>query len=206
MNKPKFIFSTATFFVVCLLSFTNFFAQTPIRQQSEPSYEVVLQVLIASNTASDKSVAVPQTLSNVVKKLKTNYTFSNYRLASTYLQRVANTGDMQFKGVSNEPNQNVYAPIFSEWMLGRLMNMPDSNGQNSISIQNFRFGQRVPIKTASFKDENGKSNDVTNYESVGLTMQKLSLPLNMPTTIGNLSTSKPEEMMFLVLTVKPVEE
>ncbi len=206
MNKPKFIFSTATFFLVCLLSFATSFAQTPVRQQSEPSYEVVLQVLIASNTASDKSVAVPQTLSNVVKKLRTNYTFSNYRLASTYLQRVANTGDMQFKGVSNEPNQNIYAPVFSEWMLGRLTNMPDSNGQNSISIQNFRFGQRVPIKTASFKDDSGKSNDVTNYEAVGLTMQKLSLPLNMPTTIGNLSTSKLDEMMFLVLTVKPVEE
>jgi hypothetical protein len=206
MNKPKLIFSTATFLFVCLLSFTTSFAQTPTKQQSESSYEVVLQVLIASNSAADKSAVVSQTLSNVVKKLKANYTFSNYRVASTYLQRVANTGDMQFKGISNEPNQNVYAPIFSEWMLGRLTNMPDSNGQNSISIQNFRFGQRVPVKTATFRDDNGKSNDVTNYESVGLTMQKLSLPINTPTTIGNLSTSKSDEMMFLVLTVKPVED
>ena len=206
MNKPKLIFSTATFLFVCLLSFTTSFAQTPTKQQSESSYEVVLQVLIASNSAADKSAVVSQTLSNVVKKLKANYTFSNYRVASTYLQRVANTGDMQFKGILNEPNQNVYAPIFSEWMLGRLTNMPDSNGQNSISIQNFRFGQRVPVKTATFRDDNGKSNDVTNYESVGLTMQKLSLPINTPTTIGNLSTSKSDEMMFLVLTVKPVED
>lgn len=206
MNKPKFFFSIATFFLVCLVSFTTSFAQTPVRQQSEPSYEVVLQVLIASNSAVDKSVAAPQTLSNVIKKLKTNYTFSNFRLASTYLQRVANTGDMQFKGVSNEPNQNVYTPVFSEWTLGRLTSMPDSGGQNSISIQNFRFGQRVPVKTASYKDDSGKSNDVTNYESVGLTMHKLSLPVNVPTAVGNLSTAKPEEMMFLVLTVKPVEE
>ena len=206
MNKPKLIFSTATFLFVCLLSFTTSFAQTPTKQQSESSYEVVLQVLIASNSAADKSAVVSQTLSNVVKKLKANYTFSNYRVASTYLQRVANTGDMQFKGISNEPNQNVYAPIFSEWMLGRLTNMPDSNGQNSISIQNFRFGQRVPIKIATLRDDNGKSNDVTNYESVGLTMQKLSLPINTPTAIGNLSTSKSDEMMFLVLTVKPVED
>ena len=205
MNKPKTVFSIAAFFFVCLCGLTNSFAQNPIKQ-AEPSYEVVLQVLIASDTATDKSAAVPQALSNVVKKLKTNYSFSNYRVASTYFQRVANTGDMQFKGVSNEPNQDIYAPVFSEWSFGQLINMPDSKGQNSISIQNFRFGQRVPVKTANFNGESGKSNSVLNYEAVGLTMQKLSLPLNTPTTIGNLSASKPDEMMFLVLTIKPVEE
>lgn len=205
MNKPKIVFSIAAFFLICLVSSTNSFAQNPTRQ-SEPSYEVVLQVLVASDTAIDKPAVLPQTLSNVVKKLKTNYTFSNYRVASTYFQRVANSSDMQFKGVSNEPNQDVYAPVFSEWSFGQLMNMPDSKGQSSILIQNFRFGQRVPVKTASFKDDAGKSNSVLNYEAVGLTMQKLSVPLNIPTTIGNLSASKSNEMMFLVLTIKPVEE
>jgi hypothetical protein len=205
MNKPKFIFSIAAFLFVCLLGFTTSFAQTPARQQSESSYEVLLQVLIASNTAADKSAAVPQTLSGVVTKLRTNYSFSNYRLTSTYLQRIANYGNLEFKGVSNEPNQDVYAPIFSEFTLGQLQNSPDAGGQNSISIQNFRFGRRVPVKTADYKDDSGKSNAVVNYESVGLSMHKLNLSLNTPTIIGNLSTSKADELMFLVLTVKPIE-
>ncbi len=208
MNKPKFIFSIAAFHFVCLLSLTASFAQTPTRQQTEPSYEVLLQVLIASNSATDKSVAVPQTLSDVVKKLRVNYSYSNYRLTSTYFQRVANKGNTSSNSISNEPNQNqdVYAPVFSDLALSGLQNMPDANGQNSISIQNFRFGQRVPIKTANYKDEGGKSNSVVNYEQVGLTMQKLNLAVNMPTIIGSLLTSKPDEMMFLVLTIKPVEE
>jgi len=208
MNKPKFIFSIATFFLVCLVSLTTSFAQTPTKQPSEASYEVLLQVLIASNTVADKSVVVPQTLSDVVKRLKVNYSFSNYRLTSTYFQRVANRGNTSSNSISNEPNQNqdVYAPIFSDLALNGLQTMPDANGQNSISIQNFRFGQRVPIKTANHKDESGKSNSVVNYEQVGLTMQKLNLPVNMPTIIGSLLTSKPEEMMFLILTIKPVEE
>ena len=205
MNKPKFIFSIAAFLFVCLLSLTTSFAQTPVRQQSESSYEVLLQVLIASNTTADKSTAVPQTLSSVVTKLRTNYSFSNYRLTSTYLQRIANRGNLEFKGVSNEPNQDIYAPIFSEFTLGQLTNSPDSNGQNSISIQNFRFGRRVPIKTADYKDDSGKSNAVVNYESVGLAMQKLNLSLNTPTIIGNLSTSKTDELMFIVLTIKPIK-
>jgi hypothetical protein len=203
MNKPNFIFIAAAFSLVCLFSAANSFGQS---QQPQTSYEVVLHVLTASNAASDKSIAVPQSLSNVVKKLKNNYSFANYRVSSTYLQRIANTGNMEFKGISNEPNQDVYAPIFSEWTLGQLISLPDATQQNSILIQNFRFGQRVPVKTANYKDESGKSNAVLNYEAVGLSLQKLILPVNVPTIIGNLSTSKADELTFLILTIKPTEE
>jgi hypothetical protein len=207
MPKPNFIFSIAAVFLVCLTFSSNSFGQSQLKQ-IEPSFEVILQVLTASNGTGDKSVAaaVPQNLSNVIKKLKANYSFSNYRVSSTFFQRVANSGNLEFKGVSNEPNQDVYAPIFSEFTLGQLLALPDARGQNSISIQSFRFGQRVPVKTANYKDETGKSNAVLNYENVGLTMQKLALPLDTPTIIGNLSTSKSDELIFLILTVKPAEE
>lgn len=199
MTKSKTIFTTAAFFIVCLLSLTNSFAQTETKQrQAEPSYEVVLHILTASNTASEKT-SIPQTLSNVVKKLKTIYSFSNYRLDSTYLQRVANTGNIEFKSVSNEANQSQdnYIPIFSEWTLGGLQSLPNSKGQNSIQFQNFRFGQRVPIRTQT---------GVFNYEQIGLTMQRFGVPENVPTIVGSLSTVKPNELMFLVLTVNPAQE
>jgi hypothetical protein len=198
MNKPKFIFSIAAFFFICLLSFSTSFAQTENQpKQAEPSYEVVLHVLAASNIANDKT-SVPQSLSNVVKKLKTTYTFSNYKLASTYLGRIANTGNFEFKIVSNEASQNQenYVPIFSEWSLGALRNLPNEKGQNSIQFQSFRFGQRVPVKTSA---------GVVNYEQIGLTMVKFSVPENVPTIVGSLSAAKPDELMFLVLTVKPAE-
>lgn len=199
MTKPKTIFTTVAFFIICLLSLTNSFAQTETKQrQAEPSYEVVLHILTASNTESEKT-SIPQTLSNVVKKLKTIYSFSNYRLDSTYLQRVANTGNIEFKSVSNEANQNQdnYIPIFSEWTLGGLQSLPNSKGQNSIQFQNFRFGQRVPIRTQT---------GIFNYEQIGLTMQRFGVPENVPTIVGSLSTAKPNELMFLVLTVNPAQE
>ncbi len=199
MNKPKIAFLITAFLFVCLSSLTNSFAQTENQpKQAEPSYEIVLQVLIASNNATGKST-VPQTLSNVVKKLKTNYSFSDYRLTSTYLERVTNAANFEFKSVSGATGQNQenYVALFSEWSLGVLRSLPNEKGRNLIQFQGFRFGQRVPVKTSA---------GVVNYEQIGLTLQKLSLPENIPTVVGSLSTSKLDEMMFLVLTVKPVEE
>jgi len=206
MNKPKFPFSITAFFFICLLSFSNSFAQTEAKQQAEAVYEIVLQTLVASNNTSVKTDVSPS-LSNVLKKLKTTYPFTNYRLTSTYLQRVANTGNIEFKSVTNEANQNQenYAPIFSEWSLVGLRNLPNARGQNSIQFQIFRFGQRVPIRTASYKDESGKLSSVVNYEQIGLTLNKFGLSENVPTVIGSLASAN-GEVMFLVLTVKPINE
>jgi len=206
MNKPRFLFSITAFFFICLLSFSTSFAQTETKQQAEPVYEIVLQTLAASNNQSEKT-GVPPSLANVLKKLKTDYSFNNYRLTSTYIQRIANTGGVEFKSVSSEVNQNQdnYAPVFSEWSLGGLRNFPSSKGQNSIQFQNFRFGQRVPIKTANYTGESGKLSSVVNYEQIGLTLNRFGLTENMPTVIGSLSTAN-GEIMFLVLTVKPINE
>ncbi len=196
MTKPKIIFTTATFFIVCLLSLADSFAQTE-NKQAEPTYEVVLHILTASNNLSDKS-SVPPTLSNAVKKLKTIYSFSNYRLDSTYIGRIANTGNFEFKSISNSSSQiqENSLPIFSEWTLNGLRNLPSADGQNSIQFQNFRFGQRIPIS----------SSGGVNYEQIGLTIQRFGMSENVPTVVGSLSTNKPDELMLLVLTVKPAQE
>ena len=208
MTKSKIAFSIIAFFSVCLLSLTNGFTQTsPTGKQIEPSYEVILQTLVASNSANNKS-DIPQMLIGAVKRLKANYPYSNYRLGETFYQRVANTGALELRSVSNEiiPDQERSYSIFSEWTLNNLQNLPDAKGQNSIQFQSFRFGQRIPIITSSIKDANGKINSVVNYEQVGLTIQKLSLAENVPTVIASLSTWKPNELMFLVLTVKSAEQ
>ncbi len=195
MNKSKTIVSIAAFLFVCLLGATNSFAQTPNQKQFEPSYEVVLQTMTASNIAGDKT-SVPQSLSNVVKKLKNNYSFSNYHLDSTYLQRTS--GSIEFKSVSNMMNQSQqdFTPIFSEWSLVGIESFPNIQGKNLIQFQSFRFGQRVPVKTSA---------GVVNYEQVGISLKTFGVSENVPTIVGSLSTAKPDELMFLVLTVKPAE-
>lgn len=199
MNKPKIVFSTVAFLFICLLSCANSFAQLENQpKQSEPNYEIILHVLTASNNATDRT-AVPQSLSNVVKKLKTNYSFSDYRLDSTYLERVTGKAGFEFKSVSGAASQNQgnNVPVFADWSISVLQSLLNEKGRSLIQFQSFRYGQRVPVRTSS---------DVVTYEQIGLTLQKLNLPENIPTVVGSLSTSKPDEMMFLVLTVKPMEE
>ena len=202
MNKPKFIFKVFLFLLA--LSVTNSFAQTETKQPpAEPCYEVVLQILIASNNSSEKNV-IPPALSNVVKKLKTLYAFSDYRLATTFLQRTSNS--LEYKSLLNDfgQTQDKTAPVFSEWSLRNLRNSPNSNGRSTIQFESFRFGARIPI-LSNAKDESGKTSPVVNYEGIGITTMRFSLNENEPTIVGSLAMSKPDELMFLVLTVKPAE-
>ncbi len=196
MNQPKKSFLLIAFFVFCL-GLTNALAQTPIAKSSEPSFDIILQTVVASNDAGVKSEVTPS-LSGIVKKLKTDFPFSNYRLTSTAFQRISNRGGGDSRSVSYITEKNL--AVFSEWTINNLESSIDDKGQETLQIQNFKFGQRIPIIGA-----NDTGNNIFVYEQIGLTA-KFSLPKNTPTIVGSLTTTKPDELMFLILTVKSAEE
>jgi hypothetical protein len=206
MSQSKFIFSFVRILFISLFCISVSLAQPEDNQmpKAEPSFDVIMQTMVASNNSSDQST-LPQTLSGVVKKLKSTYPLSNYNLTSTYLQRIANTGNLELKSVSSQTYQDISSPVFSEWTLGQFLTLPNAQGTSSIQVRNFRFNQRVPIKNPAGKDAEGKPAFSTVYESIGMTMQKISLSENVPTVIGSLTTSRPDEIMFLILTVKSSE-
>ena len=202
MNKPNFIFKTFLFLLA--LSAANTFAQTDAKQpQADPCYEVILQLVVASNGASEKST-LPPSLAGTVKKLKTLYTFSDYRLTTTFLQRTSSL--IEYKSLQTEFNQvtDKNYPAFSEWTLRGLKSMAGAQGRNILQFESFRFGMRIPI-VRSGVDESGKTQSSVVYDSTGITTARFNVNENEPTIIGSLATSKPEELMFLVLTVKPTE-
>lgn len=194
MNHPKRIFLTVAFFAACFFNVADSSAQT-ISKLSEPSFDVVLQTIIASNNPTEKS-DFPPSLSGIIKKLKSDFSFSDYRLTSTSMQRISNAGNFQFKGIDYETNQDKNLPAFSEWSLSGMQNALDDKGQETVQIQNFKFGQRIPIKN------NGGT---VTYEQIGLST-KFSLMKNTPTVVGSVTTAKPDELMFLILTVKSAEK
>src|SRR5215213_8300828 len=154
MNKPNFIFKIFLFLFV--LSAAHVFAQSDNKQpQAEQCYEVILQILVASNNAGEKS-SLPPALSSVVKKLKTNYSFSDYRLATTFLQRTS--GSIQYNSLLNDFTglKDNGAPVFSDWSLKNLRNLPAANGRATIQFESFRFGARIPI-VANVREEGGKT-------------------------------------------------
>ena len=188
MTQPKRVFLLAAFFVLCFC-LTDSFAQTPINKPPEPSFDIILQTVVGSNDSGSSDVV--SSLSGIVKKLKADFPFGNYRLASTFIQRIANKGGADSRSVSYTSDKNL--AVFSEWSINNLESLIDNKGQETLQIQNFRFGQRIPI------------NNTTNYEQVGITT-RFGLMKNTPTIVGSLTTSKPGELMFLILTVKSAEK
>lgn len=199
MKKPKFFI----FALLFLFSLTNVFAQIePEKTQIEPSYEVVLHVVVASNNSIEKA-KMPSSLLNVVGKLKNDFTYSNYSLAATFLERMSASGVIGHTGVLNQLKQtNEEKLYFSDWGLSGLKAGKDEKGKDLVQFQTFNFGAKVPIVTAV--GGKGDGVDVVNYENIGIRINKFNLPENTPTIIGSLSTPKTDEFIFLVLTVRPV--
>lgn len=192
MNQPKLLFSLAAFFIICLS--LNLQAQTPTNKPSEPSFDMILQTVVGSNDGVKSEM--PPTLSGIVKKIKADFPFANYRLTSTAIQRMVNRGGVEFNSVSYTSEKNL--PVFSTWDIDGVLFSTDEGGRETVSIQNFRFNQRIPIT-----DWNDTL--LVNYEQIGL-KTKFNLIKNSPTVVGSLTTLKPDELMFLVLTVRPAEK
>ena len=202
MHKLKKI-SVLFVFALVVLAGAQTFGQEPRdaaaagavvrQQQGEPSYEVLLQVLVASNAAG--ATQAPASLANVVKKLKATFPFSDYRVAATYMNRVENGGSIESKGIIQETTASPSAhPIFQEWSLVGLKKAVEAagGGQNLIQAGGFRFGTRVPVQVSS----------VVSYENTGLNINRVNLIENAPTIIGTLNAPKSSELIVLVLTVR----
>lgn len=198
MNQSKHAFPLLALPLLILICLSAAVAQS---DALESSYEVALHVVIGSNDGGTKT-DLPANLSVISKHLKGNFSFSNYRLANTFLGRISNTGNIEYKSVSNILGQETDAEsqTFLEWSMGNFRAMP-----NGFQARSFRFGARVPVRTGTFKDPAGTITPVVNYESVGLTMSLIGLPANTPTLIGTISLPKTTGTIFLVATIKSAE-
>ncbi len=191
MNKPIFVF-----FLLLVFGAISGSAQSSVRPANEP-YELILQVIAADNSNSKSSI--PPNLSETVRRLKTIYGFSDYRLAASMYVRAG--GALEYKTVSPElAGANAGgAPAFADWSLRVLGRTAEVQTPKSIEIEGFRFSVRIPVAIPK-ADEKSDARFV--YESIGITSARFSLRENVPTLVSSLATGKPGEMMFLVLTVR----
>lgn len=207
MNKLR----KFTVFALIALSFcfcTQTLAQenkdAKTQSADEPSYEVLLQILATSNVkdgssgSGNNSQQLSPSLGNVVRRLKTTFpTIADYRLISTYLNRVDNRGTIESQGIVQEASgaaATAMTPTLQNWTLMNVKRITGASGQNSIEVGMFNFGTKVPIQLGQ--------NVV--YENTGLKVMKLGLLENTPTVIGTLNAPKNNELIVLVLTVRPV--
>ena len=203
MIRPRLFPSLSIFLLIFAGSA---FAQVDPKAQPDSNYEAVLHVILGSSDVGE-GVGLPKNLAGISNHLKANFTFSNYKLVNTYLGRIANSGNLEYKSMANiyGQEQEGDSPSFLDWRLANFRRVNEATGPGVFQVQSFRFGARVPLKVASFKDDLGKAQSVINYESLGLSLDKLSLTENLPTLIGTLSLPKTAGTVFVVLTVKSLE-
>jgi hypothetical protein len=187
---------------ICVSAVLFFVSGAAIGQVvSEPNYEVAIHILMGSNEAGAKA-DLPSSLSGLSQQLKTKVGYSNFRLAGTIIGRMANQGVFEYKSTSNLFGLNPTVRSFLELTLNDLR--PGSVA-GTLKFDAFRFSARVPMATGYRKDESGKDQPIIQYEQLGLTLRRIALSENVSTLIGTLDVPNGNDMIFLVMTVKPLD-
>jgi hypothetical protein len=180
-------------------------AATEDLKREQINHEVQLYLLIASDTPGERS-GIPPALDGAVRQLKETLPFTNYRLASTFVDRVRDGGSLEVSGVGGFPLMptpaNSNTPTFFTFALSGVTLVRGANDQPFIQVARFRFGLKVPIQTGTTHSEGGiGSYPVIQYQDTGISTE-LSAREGVPTIIGTLAANQPTESYVLVLTLK----
>ncbi len=171
------------------------------QQVDSINYEVELN-LLAANDAGDASRAdkLPASFDAITRQLRSSLGISNFRVATTLLHRVREGGNMEVKGVAGalfQAPENSATPTFYEFTMAGVKAV---NNQ-AIDITLFRFGLRVPIVMGQSQGKGDGGFPVINYEPTGITT-RTSVRENTPTIIGTVTTTRANDLLVLVLTIK----
>lgn len=184
---------------VLIFSLTGVDAQNadpkPEVNTPKASYEVTLQLLLSTESAADK---LPSSLASIEKKLKNDFGQANYQVAMTLLNRISERGILETKGVSPFVQNQTGDKSFNFYKFNLYGIKPS---ENEISFDIMNFGLRIPLLIPTASD--GKFVSVVQYEELGVNAKPINLPFNEPVIAGTLTTSRPNELIVLVLTVKP---
>ena len=199
-TNMKIQFSLIKITVSLLLFVVGATAQADQRSP-ESSFEVTLSVVSGSNDAAQKG-ELPQSLAPIAKQLRSSFGLTNLRLADTYVGRIGNGGNINYKSLANiDSTSQADTPSFLDWTIAGLRN---ASNANSFYMQVFRFGARVPVRIGGGSDANGKPLSAIQYESIGLNVDRLTVGENTPVLIGTIALPKADGgRVFLVLNVSP---
>lgn len=180
-------------------------AQTEDVKREQVNHEVQLYLLVASDAPGERS-NVPQSLDGAIRQLKETLPFANYRLAWTFVDRVRDGGTLEVSGVGGFPLMqtpaNSNTPTFFTFGLSGVTLVRGANDQPFVQVGRFRFGLKVPTQTGLTRAEGSNAAyPVIQYQDTGISTE-LSAREGVPTVVGTLAASQPNESYVLVLTLK----
>ena len=185
-------------------------AQTAARG-SDANLDVQFYLLAASNNTGEGR-RLPSSLDGVARQLRATLPFENYRMAATFLHRVRDGGRLEVRGVGVPPLSmpaNISGnSTFYQYRIGQIASVSQTNVPSPVvNLREFSFGLKVPIVTARVRDDSGRTGDggfpVVQYEDTGITTT-LNVREGEPTVVSTITTSRPEELLVLVVTVRRI--
>ena len=215
MRNRKFL--TVVLLALCLLAAgVNVYAQDSNTQQAKPqpaeredvtNLDTQLYLIVGTN-GDVADPRLPASLDTVVKQLRATLPFKNYRLAATLINRVQVDGrlDLSWIGgplsLSSTPALN---PSFSNFSVRRVRLVTGSDGQQSVQMQGFNFGARVPIQVSGAIAANGAVAPTINYERTGVSTD-ISMHEGEPVIVGTLNIGPTGEAIILVVSAKRTQK
>jgi hypothetical protein len=160
---------------------------------NRPNYEISLQLL--ASTGINERGELPITLAPIEKKLEREFGKNNYRLALNLAYQVSQGGGLDVSEIipfSQNLAEDKSYNFYKLWVNGINSN---ATGKMQISILGFEM-RALPIATSP-QDKDG-------FPGIKFVFIPLSVAPNEPTIIGTTTNLRPDRLLVLVLTVKPV--
>jgi hypothetical protein len=167
--------------------------------------EVQLYLLVGTKSPVGDEEKLPASLDSIVKQLRSTFTFKNYRLAATLLNRVKNGGRLILSWTGGpllaSSAATIATPGINEFRVGNVKLIQDETGHDAVQMLDFNFGARIPIQVSSVVASNGSSVPTIQYEKTGITTD-LTVREGEPTIVGTLNIGPSGDALIIVVTAK----
>ena len=197
MKKQRRLFSLAACLVVLASTSTIALSQgTKPSTAAVKNLDVQLYLLLASNDAGEKS-NLPASLDPIVRQLKSSLSFTSFDLATNFVNRVKDGGTLESRGLigSNiflSATTNPVPQTAYEFTLSKIKLDDDFT---NVDIPRFRFGLSIPVITGT------APLTAVNYQPASINTE-MTLTEGAPTVVGTMNTTRSDQMLILVITVK----
>jgi hypothetical protein len=166
--------------------------------------EVQLYLLVGTRSPIGDEEKLPTSLDAVVKQLRSAFSFKNYRLAATLLNRVKNGGRLSLSWAGGPllalSAATTATPEFNEFYVGNVKLIKDEDGRDAVQMLDFNFGARIPIQVSSVAS-NGSAVPTIQYEKTGIKTD-INVREGEPTIVGTLNVGPSGDVLIIVVTAK----
>lgn len=198
MHRKVLSLILLTLFVVCGAQAQS----TQTAATEDTNLETQLYMILGTNQEVTDS-KIPNSLDPVLKQLRGNLPFKNYKLAATLINRVKNEGRLELGWVS-APLTSVTDPAQpttrSSFRMRQIKLARNSENQSMVQVVGFAFSASIPIQSVAVA-ANNPTVPIFNYEGATLSTD-ISMREGEPVIVGTLNVGPSGDAIILVLAAK----